>query len=325
MFAILSISVLGIFIIIIVIRKINHAILYKKNYSAHRSEKNNFSKYENILYIRLIDYNKVQGYHFKPKIKKYRGLIITFGGSDGGCLYSLGEEICNKGYEVLSLYYFKHKNLRRQLNNIDISFFEMVLNYINISNIDSSKLTLIGFSKGAELTLLLTQYYEVNNVVLYSPSAYSYQGIGGPSWKYKNTIIPYLKQSDNNKKEFLKIIIKYVFNLPVNYKNLQSYVSENINQDDPEWIYKKKVNGKMLIFAGEDDAVWASSRDAKRLKKYDNEHIDYYVFEGAGHIFSGYKYLGNIYLGGKIISNLKAKEKSDAILFKNLAEWHQED
>lgn len=35
----------------------------------------------------------------------------------------------------------------------------------------------------------------------------------------------------------------------------------------------------MLIFAGKSAAVWASARDARRLKEYDNEHVDYYIFE----------------------------------------------
>ena len=106
------------------------------------------------------------------------------------------------------------------------------------------------------------------------------------------------------------------------YISIQHSISEKVCQDDSEWIYKTKINGKMLIFAGKSDAVWASARDARRLKEYDNEHVDYYIFEGAGHFFSKYVYVGNMYLGGEISSNIEASIKSDAILFQNLKLWH---
>lgn len=313
-------SILYIFLAIVVIRVINYIILYRYNYLVHARKVNNPLKYENV--IRVLDYGKVQGYYIKPKIKKYKGLIITFGGAEGSCLFDLGNRICNEGYDVLSLYYFKHKKLKKQLNNIDISFFEKVINYVKANNIDGSPITLIGFSKGAELALLLTQYYRVDNIVLYSPSAYIYQGVGGPSWKYKNRVIPYLKQFDGDIKGFFAVIVKYILYLPVEYYSIQSRISEKVCQDDSEWIYKTKINGKMLIFAGKSDAVWASARDARRLKEYDNEHVDYYIFEGAGHFFSKYVYVGNMYLGGEISSNIEASIKSDAILFQNLKLWH---
>ena len=117
--------------------------------------------------IKKINYKKVQGYHFQPKNKKGKGVIITFGGSEGSSLYSIAQDLYNEGYEVLSLYYFGKDNQNKEIVKIDLDFFEEVLKYLENNDIDNSIISVIGFSKGAELSLLLTQYFnEIDNVIL---------------------------------------------------------------------------------------------------------------------------------------------------------------
>lgn len=129
-------------------------------------------EYENIA-ISEIKEGFLNGFHFIPNEKSSKGSIVVFGGSDGGCDYDRAIELANDGYEVIALFYFGQDNQPKTYNNVPLEFFEEFLNYADNHDIDTTELTLIGTSKGAELTLLLSNLYsEIDNIVLFSPSSY---------------------------------------------------------------------------------------------------------------------------------------------------------
>ena len=317
-------TLLVILLIIFIIRQVNSYIIYPENKENFESNQETIS---NETYtVNKIKYKYLNGFHLLPKDKKTKGIIITFGGSEGSSLYNKSEELCEKGYEVLSLYFFGKENQNKKIENIDISFFDEILEYLSENNMDSSIITVIGFSKGAELTLLLTQYYtQIDNIILYSPTAYVYQGEfnGSAPWKFKEKSMDFFKYNDASLKSKIKPYICGIFKYPASYINIFESLSKNVGENDNRWIYKNKISGNMLIFSGEDDQVWASVNDTKKLKKYDPEHIEAYIFKDAGHVFSDLRYLSNMKLGGNKSGNLKAKKESDEILYQKLNDWHK--
>ena len=129
------------------------------------------------------------GFHLIPNEKSKTGLLVVFGGSDGGTDFDRSVMLAKEGYEVVSLFYFGQENQPPLYNNVPLEFFGEFLEYAKTANIDTSSLTLVGVSKGAELALLLTNYYdEIDNVVLFAPSSYVFQGGNMPantsSWTY---------------------------------------------------------------------------------------------------------------------------------------------
>ncbi len=53
--------------------------------------------YESLAVIE-IKQGSLNGFHILPNEKTESGVIVTFGGSEGGCNYFQGIELANKGY-----------------------------------------------------------------------------------------------------------------------------------------------------------------------------------------------------------------------------------
>lgn len=276
--------------------------------------------------ISLIDSNRAQGYHMRPKEKTSKGVMLVFGGSEGSSNYDSAYELYADGYEVLSLYFFARKNLPTGLVDIPIEFFRDVEEYMVNENVDTSVITVQGTSKGAELALLLTQYYDIDNLVLYAPSAYSFQGLDmteeSSSWSYGGSPLPYASFSNGSGKAIFDIMSSSILNTPISFLESYSSISKDIKPGDPEWIYVENTAENILVFAGGKDTMWNSADSARALQVYAN-NVEAHIYPDAGHMFGNLTYVNGMSLGGDKVANLEAKEKSDAILKVRLVEWHQ--
>ncbi|GAJ98966.1 acyl-CoA thioester hydrolase/BAAT C-terminal domain-containing protein [Geomicrobium sp. JCM 19055] len=115
------------------------------------------------------------GFHFIPDEPIAAEPIIVFGGSEGSSNFEVAEDLASKGYETYSLFFFGAPNQTTALNKVPLEFFGDFLRY---SELEDEPITVIGYSKGAELGLNLTNYYEeINHLVLYTPSQYTYMGL----------------------------------------------------------------------------------------------------------------------------------------------------
>ena len=277
--------------------------------------------------INTIDYKLAHGYHMEPSKKSSKGVVIAFGGSEGSSNFDAAYELYKDGYEVLSLYFFGRKSLSTYLENVPIEFYSDVEEYMENKNIDTSIITVLGASKGAELALLLTQYYEdIDNLVLYAPSAYVFQGLGiegeNSSWSYSGKPIPYLAFRNASGKAIFNIISASILNYPISFLESYTSISEKIGPNDPEWIYKSEIDGKILVFAGGEDTMWNSAQSAKVLE--DNfKNIESHIYTHAGHIFGPLTYVNGLSTGGEVEANLDAKVNSDIILKNKLIQWHK--
>ncbi|NLY21509.1 MAG: acyl-CoA thioesterase [Tissierellia bacterium] len=277
--------------------------------------------------INTIDYKLAQGYHMDPSKKSSKGIVITFGGSEGSSNYDAAYELYKDGYEVLSLYFFGRKSLPTYLENVPIEFYSDVEEYMENKNIDTSIVTVLGASKGAELALLLTQYYEdIDNLVLYAPSAYVFQGLGmegeNSSWSYGGKPLPYLAFRNASGKAIYNIISASILNYPISFLESYASISKEIGPNDLEWIYKNEIDGEILVFAGGEDTMWNSAESAKALE--DNfKNIESHIYTRAGHIFGPLTYVNGLSTGGEVDANLEAKVDSDMILKDKLIQWHK--
>lgn len=265
--------------------------------------------------INEISFKRVQGYRLTPKDEKFGGTVITFGGSEGSCLLNMGYQIAERGYHVLSLYYYGKPHLSRELDRVNLDFFNDVSEYIETNNMDMNPITIIGASRGAELALLLSTYYEeIANVVLFSPSAYMFSGVKQyAAWTLSNKQLPFITFSFRTRLK--KILRRKTPEVDLFRTELKR------NKNVPDAIIDvSNVHGSLLMFAGEKDQVWPSAEMGLKIKEnaISAKSCELYTFKNAGHIFSTF-YFG----GGDIDGSSFAFYQSQLLMEKYMEKWHK--
>lgn len=264
--------------------------------------------------ISEISTGTVQGYHLVPHEKNKKGIVLTFGGSEGSSMLYKGIELAEEGFEVFSLYYFGRVGLASSLDLVELSFIEEVFDYINYLKIDASVLTILAASRGTELALLIAKHYQLNaNLVLYSPSAYVFIGDNNHSaWQLNGAPFSFIHFSEETIQQRKKDV-----SLPL----ITSFEEELKNETD---ILEKKIDvsrltGNILLFVGEMDTIWPSFSMAKKIKEdaYSAQSCQLYSFKEAGHVFSNHSFDGGTYDG-----NDYASYRSQQLLRDYLTVWH---
>ncbi len=307
------------------LKKINNSSIIATSYLREFNNKNYIESNLKGVDIKKIDNGVVQGYSFKPKNSKIKDIVITFGGSNGSIDYVRSSLLSIKGYKTYSFYYFGAKNQNKELINIELKNFEKMLKYVKEDNKDIGKIILIGASKGAEMVLLLANYYpnDIDKVVLYSPSSYIWQGISkdyknvGSSWTYNGKPLNYLKFNSAGFCSTFKFVFN-IINRPIEFKIFYDGVLENNYNVNKFIIPTDKIRADIIIFTGKKDKVWNSYNMSKIIESKLNEQVKVYEYEKAGHVFFGPSVFNNILVGGEYNANVNALIDSDKKLLEFL-------
>lgn len=321
---------------IIVSRKTNKAKIDEENmdYNNHPklAEVSSLS-HENIGRIKKkIIGESTRGMHHIPDRILHKGVVITFGGSEGSINEHMAEYLTSAGYEVVAVYYFGQKDQPQAGESIGIEIYEEIYAYIieNCKNTDT--ITILGASKGAQLALLVSTYYDsVDNLILLAPSAYITPSdkLGyNSSWTYKGEEIEYL-----NRKTIKPLIISVV-NLILNKPQDQLlYMNQLINKStnlEAARIKVEKSNSKMLLFYGGDDRMLYAKSSSYIIKEHAKTDVTIQGYENAGHSFGSSSVINDeenpfitILNGGDIDSNIEADLDSKKIILKTLEKWHK--
>lgn len=264
----------------------------------------------------------LNGYHIKPNNKTKNGVVVTFGGAEGGCGYDRAIILGQQGYEVFALFYFGQDNQPEEDIDIPLEFFEEFLDYTKDNNISLEPLSLIGSSLGAQLSLLLSNYYaEIDNVVLYAPASYL---VGSAElFGYHNSFFKYEGKSlDDIKLPFMKALL-----WRIGMRSAREVVDEaiKISKDKEQARIKTdNIKGEILIFAGDDDVMIPSDISAREIYESNPEKVHLNIYENAGHNFeqtlSSIKRFND--MGGTAEGNAYALEDSNKKLNEFLEKWH---
>lgn len=116
--------------------------------------------------------NEFTGVVYHPvKEGTYPGVLLL-GGSDGGYLEPAAALLASYGYTVLALAYFGMENVPENLESIPLEYFEKATHWLKKHPSVNKQVSLIGFSRGGELALLLgATYDEYKAVIAVSPSS----------------------------------------------------------------------------------------------------------------------------------------------------------
>ncbi|MEX2784090.1 acyl-CoA thioester hydrolase/BAAT C-terminal domain-containing protein [Streptococcus sp. H49] len=324
--------------IIVVLRLYNHSVYnkYKQvDSSSIYSDPTNLdlypSEYEGVQ-IEHIKGDYLNGFHLRPSKKTKKGVVVTFGGSEGSPGYYEGVSFALQGYEVLSLFSYGMPNQQPSLSKIPIDFFDEVLAYIEKNVADPAPLTLYGASKGAELCLNLVNYYsEIDHIILMAPSAYNFNGLDyeniSSSWTYKGKELPYISTMHAGFPEYIAFLFGMVSGAPTSYEPLYRTAIANTDKAADYEILQEAADADILIFAGGDDRMWPSASMAKVIKKTQGERAELHIYDKAGHIFAEGGYLASPYgliaTGGSKKENEAAGQAYREVLMERLNQWHQ--
>ena len=156
-----------------------------------------------------VDYKNLVANLYLPKTDKKVPVVIAFGGSEGGigAGNANGEMMAPHGLAVLGLAFFNEKGISKTLDQIPMEYFVNAINYLETQpSIDSSRIGLVGGSRGAEAAFLLaTIDNRIKSVVVTTPSKVAWYGLtlAKSAWTYKGSDIPALSLAlDSNAKLF---------------------------------------------------------------------------------------------------------------------------
>lgn len=249
------------------------------------------------------------------------GTVITFGGSEGTADDARARELNRHGYDVLALYFFGQPGQQDSLADVPLEFFTEALALAD----DDGPVTVIGTSKGAELGAnLAVRYPEIDNLVLFAPSEYTYAGLQFDSaeqvssFTWEGEPVPFAPFGND-----LGMVGRLILGLPISYR--PTYEAAAAAAPPESRIDIPLFDGRGLLFAGDADPMWQSEVAARGLAER-NPGLKAHILPDAGHLFADditqFGPSWEVMLGGTVEANREAKEVSDRILLDHLAQWH---
>lgn len=222
--------------------------------------------------------------------------------------------------------FFGQPNQQARLSEVPLEFFDEVT-----ALIPEGPVTVFGSSKGAELTAnLAARGARIDNIVLYTPSEYAYQGLDfdqqdKSSFSKDGQPLPFLSLRNSDLGPSLKMFADMVLGLPARYREIYGSIPARADNVDAARIPIENFHGQGLLFAGDQDAMWPGEIAAKNLAEH-NPGLEAHIYPGAGHLFhEDITVFGPSWekmLGGTVEANRAAKHDSDRIVLEKLAQWH---
>ena len=231
----------------------------------------------------------LQGTLFCPKGDGPFPVVICIGGSDGWFTEPRPALLASHGIATFSVAYFGKKPLKEELCEVPLEFFDRAVAWLEqYPTVDTKRMGIYGYSKGAELALLLaSRDKRIRAVVAYSPSSVVWQSPNGgatkSSWTAGGKPLPFVRMHLSGLK-----ILKILTGRPTAFREIyEQGLLKHLEQAEAARIPVENIFGPVLLVSGTKDAVWPSDRMAdtveEALKKAgkDVTHLNY---PKAGHL-----------------------------------------
>lgn len=227
-----------------------------------------------------------------------RRTIVMLGGSEGGKVWSSSQInkprklLVDMGYTLLSLAYFKARELPSTLEAIPLEYFETAFAWLaSQPEVIFDEIGLLGGSKGAEAALLLgSMHPNIKAVVALSPSSVVWEGIPKmgvdlktyphrASWSYHGEDLPFVKNTLSSWN--ISTMISTIF-LGTLRKQFEKAL-ENKEDVEKASIPVEKIQGGILLISGRKDAMWPATQMSEQIMSrlmtkgftYPHSHIAY--------------------------------------------------
>ena len=213
--------------------------------------------------------------------------VLLLGGSGGGMGWASRQAglLAHEGYAALALAYFNEEGLPDHLAQIPLEYVDRALDYlIRQPEIDPDRLGIVGYSKGAELALLIaSRREEIRAVVAIAPGSAVFQGFKPPeyptisSWSLDGQDVEFVPNA-YDEKFFETYDGMYLW-----YRTLGQ--QERVARAA---IPVEQINGDVLMLTGAEDRIWPTTLMAEqviaRLYVADFQHaVKHLPYPEAGH------------------------------------------
>lgn len=198
----------------------------------------------------------------------HQPLIVAFGGGSGGndwernYLKDKRDSLLAHGFAVLAIGYFKTDNSPGSLDRISLNAIADTILSIarRTPSIDTSRIVLMGASKGAELVLnLACRYSGFKGVIALSTSHVSFPAItiaaNTSSWTYNDQEVTYVPAPFKTIWPALKGDFFGAFSLML----------ENQKAVSRAEIEVENINGPILILSADEDEQWPATQMSERM------------------------------------------------------------
>lgn len=253
-----------------------------------------------------------------------RPVVVVLGGSDGEIQEHAAALLATKGYNVFALAYFGQEGVPKDLDKIPLEYFDGAIQWVK-GRFSVEKVTLIGYSRGAEAALLLASVYpdEFKAVVAGAPGAYVTSGLKNtiyapiPSWTLEGEDLPYLTFKYRPAQMF-SMLGGMIKRKPVSFLSIWENSLSKQELAEASRIEVERIKAPVLLIAGGQDQVWPSERFAKKIAQEMVRVPRQLHFEGAGH-FLAFPYAlpgmpANVlmHVGGRMIMDFGGTKAANA-------------
>jgi len=195
-------------------------------------------------------------------------LVVAFGGGSGGndwerrYLKDKRDTLLAHGYAVLAIGYFKTENAPNALDRISLNTIaDTILNIAKRTpQIDTTRIILMGASKGGELVLnLASRYTCFKGVVALSTSHVSFPALtisaNTSSWLFNNEEVAYVPAPFKTIMPAIKGDLYGAF----------SIMLEDTTAVAKAEIPVERINGPILIISADKDEQWPATKMSEQL------------------------------------------------------------
>jgi dienelactone hydrolase len=240
--------------------------------------------------------------HLPNRDDQYPGVVVL-GGSGGGLNWSAGvaEELARSGYAAFALAYFGLPSLPKTLMNIELEYFEDAFDWLGRqTNVKSTRLALVGGSRGGELALQLgATFPSIGPVVCYAPSSVRWGPVGGlatigkPAWRWRGQPLSQMPRPRFHRlaAELAKLSVSRILRTPYRETPLFESALSDVRAVRRAAIPVERICGPVLLVSGTDDQLWPSTMMCEMIsdRLRSNGHpfaFKHFKYEGAGHAIS---------------------------------------
>ncbi|XP_049626385.1 acyl-coenzyme A thioesterase 6-like isoform X18 [Suncus etruscus] len=218
---------------------------------------------------------RVRGTLFLPPgAGPFPGIIDLFGSGGGLCEYR-ASLLAGHGFAVLALAYFRFEDLPKQLDILNLDYFEEAVDFmLQHPEVKGPSVGLVGFSKGGDLCLSMASFLKgITAIVLINACVANTLA----SLHYKDMIIPDLGMDLEKKRVTESGLLNFVdvWNNPLKEPYCQSVIP------------LEKAQGPFLFIVGLDDQSWKSEFYAhiasERLQAHGKNKPQIIFYPGTGH------------------------------------------
>ena len=234
-----------------------------------------------------IDTGDVLGNFYPAKGSNNGPGILLVGGSEGGLgdeMSRLAQALQSDGFSVLHLSYWRAPGQPERLEGIRLETFQRGLAWLRAQpQVDSSRLAMMGWSRGSEATQLMAiRNPSIKAIVLGMPGNAVWPGFSwdapwqqfGAPWTWEGEALPYLDTSGVQ-----------MFGRDMDEVNRDLVA---LQEQQPDAVIPiEEVGVPVLMICGEADSVWASCPMARKIEERaaasGKDDVQLLAYMDAGH------------------------------------------